>query len=131
MKSRLISIFHSWIPTSITLIAIMILSLMPRAQLGNMLETYDILKHSGAYFVLSVLMFYPFYRRYNFSILKTSCLIIIICSVIGTVLEIAQYGVDGRTPNVSDGVSNVIGATLAQIVICIFLKRSRSGQDEC
>ena len=97
--------------------AIAYLSLVPYEKTGDLLENYDLLMHFAAYFAFGLFLHFPMKRVFhNQSLLKAAVLIIAIGFAYGSFLEAAQYLSPGRTPSVTDALSNLGGVAFAQVL---------------
>ena len=117
MNKALQKILQTWIPTVIISVAIAYLSLVPYEETGDLLENYDLLMHFAAYFAFGIFLYFPVKRAFtNQSILKAAVMIIAIGFMYGSFLEAAQYLSPGRTPSVTDALSNLGGLAFAQVL---------------
>ncbi len=125
MNKTLQKIIQSWIPTVIISVAIAYLSLVPYEETGDLLENYDLLMHFAAYFAFGLFFHFPVKRVFhNQSLLKIAVMVVAIGFMYGSFLEAAQYLSPGRTPSVTDALSNLSGVAFAQVLAVLICNPS-------
>lgn len=89
-----------------SLVAVAILSLLPPNAEPSVSFLSDKLQHASAYAWLALIGAIAYSSR------RANMALVVMLPIFGAAIELAQYFVPGRTPELADAIANLIGALL-------------------
>jgi VanZ family protein len=116
---------RTFIPALIWGAIILVLSLTPASNLPISIKdllSFDKVAHAGAYFVLTGLLLWGFYRQGRLT-RRRGWLVVLLSSLYGILMEIAQYAFfPDRYFELFDIIANIIGSVMGLFILKFFLK---------
>lgn len=119
-------LLKTFIPAVIWGAIILLLSLTPGSNLPSGIKdllSFDKVAHAGAYFLLTALLLWGFYKQGRRLTRRLGWKIVLGSSLYGIVMEIMQYAFfPDRYFEVFDIMANIIGSVLSLFILKFFLK---------
>lgn len=99
---------------------------IPVDGLPKLFDAQDKFEHFLAYFILEVLLALTLHFQDKFSVLKLKPILysLLFLSLYAAIDEIHQYFIPGRYADVLDWVADVIGGTIAILLLRIFFQKT-------